>query len=149
MEYKKFILFLIVVLTSGCAGNSSRQSEQSQSYRKDVREHMNKALEELEKGQLPRYHWQNPLVQKVNVPGHVSNGIFVPAHEELVIIKPGEWVEVPARPIESQEESYAHTNVHRDMGMADITHLPGESPTSDVESAGKEKDPKARVGTAQ
>lgn len=38
------------------------------------------------------YVWEPPLVQNVMMPARVIGGTFYPAHEEMVIIKPGRWV---------------------------------------------------------
>ena len=73
---------------------------------------------------VPNYHWASPIVQEVGIPAHIQNGVFMPQHKELVIIKPGEWAQSPAYPIQSQEEKYEHTVHYLDMDAADITHLP-------------------------
>jgi hypothetical protein len=38
------------------------------------------------------YVWQPPMVSEVDMPARVVNGVMIPAHRELVIVKPGYWV---------------------------------------------------------
>jgi hypothetical protein len=38
------------------------------------------------------YVWKPPMISEVDMPARVVNGIIIPAHRELVIVKPGYWV---------------------------------------------------------
>jgi hypothetical protein len=38
------------------------------------------------------YVWKPPMVSEVDMPARVVNGVMVPAHRELVIVRPGYWV---------------------------------------------------------
>ena len=38
------------------------------------------------------YVWQPPMVSEVDIPARVVNGVMIPAHRELVIVRPGHWV---------------------------------------------------------
>jgi hypothetical protein len=38
------------------------------------------------------YVWQPPMISEIDMPARVVNGIMIPAHRELVIVKPGYWV---------------------------------------------------------
>jgi hypothetical protein len=38
------------------------------------------------------YVWQPPMVSEVDMPARVVNGVMIPAHRELVIVRPGQWV---------------------------------------------------------
>ena len=40
------------------------------------------------------YVWKPPMVSEVDMPARVVNGVMIPAHRELVIVKPGYWVRV-------------------------------------------------------
>ena len=113
MGYKDRIVLLIIFLSSGCAATVPVQK---QAHEQDRR--------------LPYYRWNSPLVQEVNVPGHVANGVFIPEHKELVIIKPGEWAQSPAYPIQSKEETYEPPIHDVDMDVADITDLPNGASAS-------------------
>ena len=38
------------------------------------------------------YVWQPPMISEVDMPARVVNGVMIPAHRELVIVRPGYWV---------------------------------------------------------
>jgi len=38
------------------------------------------------------YVWKPPLISEVDMPARVVNGFRIPAHRELVIVRPGYWV---------------------------------------------------------
>ena len=38
------------------------------------------------------YVWQPPMISEVDMPARVVNGVMIPAHRELVIVRPGHWV---------------------------------------------------------
>jgi hypothetical protein len=38
------------------------------------------------------YVWQPPMISEVDMPARVVNGVMIPAHRELVIVRPGFWV---------------------------------------------------------
>jgi hypothetical protein len=38
------------------------------------------------------YVWQPPMISEVDMPARVVNGVVIPAHRELVIVRPGHWV---------------------------------------------------------
>ena len=38
------------------------------------------------------YVWKPPLISEVDMPARVVNGAMIPAHRELVIVRPGDWV---------------------------------------------------------
>ena len=38
------------------------------------------------------YVWKPPMISEVDMPARVVNGVMIPAHRELVIVKPGYWV---------------------------------------------------------
>jgi hypothetical protein len=40
------------------------------------------------------YVWKPPMISDVDMPARVVNGVMIPAHRELVIVKPGYWVRV-------------------------------------------------------
>ncbi len=39
------------------------------------------------------YVWKPPMISEVDMPARVVNGVMIPAHRELVIVRPGYWVE--------------------------------------------------------
>jgi hypothetical protein len=38
------------------------------------------------------YVWKPPTISEVDMPARVVNGVMIPAHRELVIVRPGYWV---------------------------------------------------------
>ena len=40
------------------------------------------------------YVWKPPMISEVDMPARVVNGVMIPAHRELVIVRPGYWVRV-------------------------------------------------------
>jgi len=38
------------------------------------------------------YVWQPPMISEVDLPARIVNGMMIPAHKELVIVRPGYWV---------------------------------------------------------
>lgn len=38
------------------------------------------------------YVWQPPMISEVDMPARIINGMMIPAHRELVIVRPGYWV---------------------------------------------------------
>jgi hypothetical protein len=38
------------------------------------------------------YVWKPPMISEVDIPARVINGVMIPAHRELVIVRPGYWV---------------------------------------------------------
>jgi hypothetical protein len=91
---------------SGCVIISGQRNKKvyEQGYRKGMQQEIKQAEGKFQGGNFPFYHWATPIVQEVKVPAHLSHGAMIPEHNELVIIKPGEWVISPAYPIESSEE---------------------------------------------
>ena len=38
------------------------------------------------------YVWQPPMISDIYMPARIVNGMMIPAHKELVIVRPGYWV---------------------------------------------------------
>jgi hypothetical protein len=38
------------------------------------------------------YVWKPPMISEIDLPARVVNGVMIPAHRELVIVRPGQWV---------------------------------------------------------
>jgi hypothetical protein len=38
------------------------------------------------------YVWKPPMISEVDMPARVVNGVMIPAHRELVIVRPSFWV---------------------------------------------------------
>ncbi len=143
-------LVLLLLFISGCSTLSPDEKQAyEQGYRSAAKEEMRTIAAEFQGGRFPYYHWESPIVQSVQVPGHISNGVFIPAHKELVIIKPGEWAQAPAYPISASKEEYEGTD-QMDVRTADITHLPGgHGEPAGPGRAGESSDITAGVGGAK
>ena len=44
------------------------------------------------------YVWKPPMISEVDMPALVVNGVMIPAHRELVIVRPGYWVRTESIP---------------------------------------------------
>ena len=121
---KQRIIYISVALL--CAGCASIPTEQKliyeQGYRAGVEEQVKDIASKFQGGEFPYYHWAAPMVQELNVPAHIEQGVFIPEHKELVIIKPGEWVKSSAYPIAIQENKQHEDIPH--SSVTDITSLP-------------------------
>jgi hypothetical protein len=73
-------------------------------------------------------------VQNVQIPAHIENGVFIPEHNEPVVIDPAEWRNKPSYPINcSKEEKKSnkkeeggepHAFNYLNFNVRDITVLP-------------------------
>lgn len=91
-----------------CAFSPHREKAYEQGYKDASRTVVRKNLEPYFGNDFPYFYWHQPLVQYVTVPAHVSGGVFIPEHEEIVMIKPGEWKMNEAFPISTQEKNNEH-----------------------------------------
>ncbi|MBF0490931.1 MAG: hypothetical protein HQL15_10070 [Candidatus Omnitrophica bacterium] len=132
---KGFFLCGSVTLLAGCAGLSHHSDVYEEGYRRGVQEQIHQVAAEFQGGNFPYYHWTSPMVQDVRVPAHLSNGMMIPEHNELVIIKPGEWAMSPSYPIQNQQrKSYDNEIVPRGSDVSNITAMPpsvGRTPAAD------------------
>ncbi len=148
---KKFVFISFILLLSGCAVLSRdkkfRQSYE-QGYKQGVKENISDFAGSFYGNDFPYFVWSAPVVQNVRVPARLENGMFVPEHNELVMIEPGEWRNNFTYPINSGiknnkktqqaegDENYALSYFDFDVG--DITVLPKSY--NGVKRAGKDKD---------
>lgn len=107
MVFRYMFLLLYGVLCMGCAAQEKVKHEASKI------------------SNVPFYHWNEPIVQDVGVPAHIENGVFIPEHKELVLIKPGQWAKAGAYPIATQKESYEKPSENINVDdVSDITSVP-------------------------
>ena len=129
LSRKCFGLMMICVVPlffDGCATASNESKVlYEQGYRRGVKEQMQLIAAKFQGGEFPYYHWAAPMVQDVRVPAHIEQGVFIPEHQELVIIKPGEWLKNQAYPIATQENQSHEQNINTDV--ADITFMPARA----------------------
>ncbi len=122
--YRNYILIFGFIILTGC-GYHHKKDVYEQGYRNGVQEQVKQVASQFQGGNFPYYHWSSPLVQQVKVPAHLSSGAMIPEHDELVIIKPGEWIISPAYPIKTQQRNnYEKKSTSMDMDLADLTSLP-------------------------
>ncbi len=130
MELSKSCPLILMILLTGCSTFSNQQNKEvyQEGYRKGVSEQIKDIAAEFQGGNFPYYHWTAPIVQEVRVPAHLTNGVMIPEHNELVIIEPGQWSLDPAYPIKTQENSNGENQVsYMGMDVANITALPRSS----------------------
>ena len=123
---KMLILILGLSLLVGCSAISgSKKDLYKEGYTQGVREQVKQIAAQFQGGNFPYYHWSSPIVQEVRVPAHVGDGVLIPEHNELVIIKPGQWTISPAYPIKTNERNnYDNQVSYMDMDISNITSLP-------------------------
>lgn len=116
-----FILVIFIGFEAGCSVASKEVYREG--YQQGVHEQIKQIRGQFQGGNFPYFHWSSPIVQEVNIPAHLSNGVMIPAHDELVIIKPGEWSKNPSYPIKSQQRN-KDDNQTIYMDVSNITALP-------------------------
>ena len=124
--HKFFVLSMSIVFLMGCSTVSGKQKDvYQQGYRQGVQEQIQQVASQFQGGNFPYYHWVAPIVQEVRIPAHLANGVMIPEHNELVIIKPGQWSVSPAYPIQTQERNnYDNQISGHNMDVSNITALP-------------------------
>ena len=130
---KKFFVIGFVVFLGGCSTFNQKDKNFEEGYRAGVKENMTDFSKNFYGNDFPYFYWESPIVQDVHIPASVENGVFIPEHNEPVMINPAEWRKSFTYPIscpnnktrsnkKEEEESYAFTNVN--LGVRDITVLP-------------------------
>ena len=105
MDFLKcLVLGIGIMFLTGCIIIPGYRNKKvyDQGYQQGMQRQIKQIEGEFQGGDFPYYHWAAPIVQEVRVPAHLANGVMIPEHNELVIIKPGEWVISPAYPIQNQ-----------------------------------------------
>ena len=103
---------------------SGEKALYEQGYRAGVKEQMEDIASKFQGGQFPYYHWAAPIVQEVKVPAHIEKGVFMAEHQELVLIKPGQWQQSPAYPIATTENKGHDKQTNDSTTVSNITALP-------------------------
>lgn len=91
---KSFFVLLFVLALAGCCalGSAAKKAgDYEQGYRLGVRENIHDFAQNFCGNDFPYFYWQSPVVQNVRIPSHIENGMFVPEHNEPVVIESGEW----------------------------------------------------------
>jgi len=130
---KKFLAIGFVLLLAGCSTFGKKDKVFEAGYRVGVKENMQDFAQSFYGNDFPYFYWESPVVQSVRIPSHIENGVFIPEHNEPVVIEPAEWRNKPNYPIscpkgkkESKQkeggEDYALNYLN--FSVRDITVLP-------------------------
>ena len=135
---KRFLVVLSILSLAGCSTLGFKNKTFEEGYRTGVRENVQDFAKNFHGNDFPYFYWESPIVQDVRIPSHIENGMFIPEHNEPVMIEPGEWRKSFTYPIacgkkdkKEEEKSYEVSNV--DFNVRDITVMP-ESFTCDASS---------------
>lgn len=146
MVYVKRILVSLCLLSlAGCSTLGLKNETFEEGYRAGVRENVQDFAKNFHGNDFPYFYWESPIVQDVRIPSHIENGMFIPEHNEPVMIEPGVWRKSFTYPItacknnkKQEEENYAVSK--SDFSVRDITVMP-ESFTCDARGT-EDKDPR-------
>ncbi|MDP1758148.1 MAG: hypothetical protein Q8L38_12040 [Pseudohongiella sp.] len=148
MDYiKKFLIICFILLLAGCSTLGKKDKVFEAGYRVGVKENIEDFAKSFYGNDFPYFYWSSPVVQNVQIPAHIKNGVFIPDHFEPVVIEPAEWRNKPSYPINCPKgkkepkqkeggEDYAFNYLN--FSVRDITVLP-ESFTC-VKPGDKDKD---------
>ena len=144
---KKFLAISFVLLLAGCSTFGKKDKAFETGYRLGAKENMQDFAGNFYGNDFPYFYWSSPIVQNVQIPAHIENGMFIPEHNEPVMIEPAEWRKKLTYPISCKKhkeesnkkeggEPYAFNYLN--FSVRDITVLP-ESFTC-VKPGAKDKD---------
>jgi len=130
---KKFLVISFVLLLAGCSTFGKKDKAFETGYRLGAKENMQDFAGNFYGNDFPYFYWSSPIVQNVQIPAHIENGMFIPEHNEPVMIEPAEWRKKLTFPIscaKHKEESnkkergepYAFNYLN--FSVRDITVLP-------------------------
>lgn len=129
---KTFFVVCLTVLLVGCSTLSKKDTTFEEGYRLGAKENISDFAKNFHGNDFPYFYWESPIVQDVRIPAHIKNGLFIPEHNEPVVITPAEWRSTFTYPIrcpkgkkaldKREEESYALE--YLDFSIGDITVLP-------------------------
>jgi hypothetical protein len=130
---KRFAVLFSILWLAGCCSLGSaakKKSDYEQGYRLGVHENIHDFAQSFYGNEFPYFYWQSPVVQNVNIPAYIENGLFIPEHNELVMIEPGEWRKrfgypigvAKNKPDKTEGEDYALK--YFDFDSRDITVFP-------------------------
>ena len=132
MDYiKRFLVILSILSLAGCSTLGFKDKTFEEGYRTGVRENVQDFAKNFHGNDFPYFYWESPIVQDVRIPSHIENGMFVPEHNEPVMIEPGEWRKSFTYPIacgknneykNKEDGNYAVSNTS--LSVRDITVMP-------------------------
>lgn len=144
---KNFLVISFVVLLAGCSTFGGKDKAFEAGYRTGVKENIQDFAQNFYGNDFPYFYWESPIVQTVKIPAHIENGVFIPEHNEPVVIQPAEWRKEFGYPVncpkgnkeqDKKEGGEPYAFNYLNFGVRDITVLP-ESFTC-PESGAKGKD---------
>ena len=101
---KRFLVIGFVLVLSGCSTFGRKDLTFESGYRMGVRENMQDFTQSFYGNDFPYFYWESPVVQTVKIPAHIENGLFIPEHNEPVVIDPGQWRKSASYPISCPKE---------------------------------------------
>jgi hypothetical protein len=130
---KRFLIISFVMLLSGCSTFNWKEKTFEEGFRLGVRENVEDFAQEFYDNDFLYFYWISPVVQNVQIPAHIENGVFVPEHIEPVVIEPAKWRKEFSYPINCHKgedqpdkkeggEPYAFNYLN--FSVRDITVLP-------------------------
>lgn len=130
-----FIIGLFVFTLNGCVTTESVKRKEVAAYHQGFEKGRAAEKEENIETSLENktlLQWSPPIIQEIEIPAHIANGFYTPAHSEIALIKPGEWVgsEGPVQENQKYDMKYYHSSVP-DIGIPfnDTFEEPHESPS--------------------
>lgn len=118
---KVMFILTCVLMLAGCAFD--RKTRGHDAYRLEVRNDLQQLNDQMRDVSAGLSRWHPPLVQEVVIPAHVSHGVLVPEHKEIVIIKHGEWM--VERSSSYQRKTDNESDIDRPSGRSsDLSILP-------------------------
>jgi len=144
---RSFLVICLGLLLTGCSTLGKKEETFQDGYRAGVRQNLGDFAQAFYGNDFPYFYWESPIVQTVKIPAHIESGVFIPEHNEPVVIEPAQWRDKLTYPIsrpknEEEEkqrqkgEPYAFS--YLDFNVRDITVLP--EPFICAGSGGKDKD---------
>ncbi|RJP30004.1 MAG: hypothetical protein C4533_00055 [Candidatus Omnitrophota bacterium] len=100
MDYvKKFLIASFILFLAGCSTFGGKSKSFEAGYREGARENIQEFATNFYGNDFPYFYWQSPIVQNVKIPAHIENGVFVPEHNEPVVIDAAQWRKGEGYPI--------------------------------------------------
>jgi|GEM_PF-2322667 len=105
MNYiKKFFAVSFILLLAGCSTFGGKNKAFEAGYQVGARENIQEFASNFYGNDFPYFYWQSPIVQNVKIPAHIENGVFIPEHNEPVVIDPSQWRKTEGYPINCPKE---------------------------------------------
>jgi len=128
-----FMIGLFVVTLNSCVATESVRKKEAAAYHQGFEKGRTAEKEEnietsLENNTL--LQWSPPIIQEIEIPAHIANGFYTPAHSEIAIVKPGVWIasENDDQALQGYDVQYYHSSVPDIGGPFDgILEEPRES----------------------